>query len=419
MNARDLRVFLIAGLMCAAIQIVSASASSRSLESPNLSTSIAERLAASSVYGTTAWAVLRGPHAPAPAEMLRAYQLPGEALYLAAGFRWLPAWSWRWLQVPIVVLLVLCVGAAAFRVGGRRMALAAMALVALDPFIVIHGPVWDDTVLGVALEWAVVAALVSALHDRSRAGRSVLVAGLAAIAAGVAGVTRATSFFGLLGVTMTVLLWPRLRAARLPAGAALTGLAVGKLAWGLRNLMVLGVFFTGATDTGIAIWRANAATARESLWTTGVTEGISLEEIAPMYARASALDEIAADRMYRRATLARLMSAPIDCAHTALLKMGASLSGVDLSRPLAGVPNLPSAMFNVGMILLGLLGWRRLSPVASPAIAGLRVSAACLVVVTIAMLAVGTVGLRYRLDVGVAAALGASALVGIRSDEHA
>jgi hypothetical protein len=139
------RVLLIVLTSCLAVQIVSATVQRRSFETPNSATMIARSMVAKGEFEVAG---------------LRAWQLPAEPLYLAAGLAALPDALWRYLHVPVVVAFVAAITVAATAVGGPAVGLTAGLLATLDPFVVVHGPVWDDVMLAGALEWTAFALLI-------------------------------------------------------------------------------------------------------------------------------------------------------------------------------------------------------------------------------------------------------------------
>src|SRR5437016_13166250 len=95
-------VLLVVGLVCLATEMSSATWLVRDFETPNASTRIARHLVETGEYGTPG------------AMSLRAFQLPGEPFYLAAGLRILPVPQQRYLHLPIALLLVVSIAAAGF-----------------------------------------------------------------------------------------------------------------------------------------------------------------------------------------------------------------------------------------------------------------------------------------------------------------
>ena len=93
-------------VLCAPLQIVAALWWVDEFDTPNDATSIARNLIQTGEYLDYAGWRLYGDSAGQADAPLRMHQLPGEPLYLAAGFSWLPAFLWRFLHLPVVLLLV-------------------------------------------------------------------------------------------------------------------------------------------------------------------------------------------------------------------------------------------------------------------------------------------------------------------------
>jgi hypothetical protein len=66
--------------------------------------------------------------------------LPGYVWYAAAAWRAFPR-AHRYVQVPVVILLTIAVAATAAALGGPMLGLLSGVIAALDPFMVVHGPV--------------------------------------------------------------------------------------------------------------------------------------------------------------------------------------------------------------------------------------------------------------------------------------
>jgi hypothetical protein len=400
---RDLRLIVGIALWTFALQTGSALILARDLESPNAAAQIARHLVQHGEYAVPAWTVLRGPAAIGNTSLLRAYHLPGEPLYLALGVRTLPRAAARLLHVPLATLLVTSIALVGLAAGGRRGALLAGLLASLDPFILFHGPVWDDTFLCASLEWTVFAGLMIRFESqRIDPARRTSGLGLLALAAcaGAAAVTRLQAQLVLSGVAAAALLAPRLRPIRREGRAILLGVIVALLAWGARNAAQAGGFYLGSTHDGITMFRANYATARPSILATGTAEWFDPEQLAPHYAAVSGLSELAADRYFRRATLQYASAHPVEVAGTAGLKLAASLTGFDLGAPLSSRRNVLFAGLNLGLLLVAGYAvmksrrWAALSPAAPLVIWMGSVTAAT----TCLLLAIGPVGIRYRID---------------------
>ncbi len=385
------------------LQIVSALATSRSLESPNASTRIAHNLVETGRFEIAAWTVLRGPAAIGSSSSLRAYQLPGEPLFLALGIKFAPAAMRLW-HTPVAALFVTAVAAVGLAIGGFRTGAIAGVLASIDPFVLAHGPVSDDTLLAAALEWTALAIVIrQASGSKETSGRWLVVL---AACAGLAAATRLHAEIVLALVAGAIVLMGDLRPLRRSAIALVAGMAIAMGIWGTRNALVLGRFATGSSHDGITLFRANYATARPSIMSTGRAEWFDPVELAPAYAAAASLDELDADRYFARAAVRYASSHPADVGRTAALKTAVSLTGVDPSLPLRARRNLWFAGWNALALMAstGIFLARRRLPLMIPlSPRQVRVLAYAMGVAvgttTLVMLAIGPVGFRYRMDV--------------------
>ena len=408
----------IAGL-CLATQLVSATYFVSNPTSPNAAAVLASSIVERGEFAVRAWP--RTAKTPSGAEEpLRAYHLPAEPLYLAAGFRFLPPTLSRYLHVPVTVLFVTAVAAVGVWVGGRVVGLLAGALATFDPFVVAHGPVWDDAFLGAALEWTIVAVLVRGLAsaDQSRLNLSQMgVASLIAAAAATAALTRSSSQV-VIGLLATVVIAVRtFRPIRTYAWAAIAGLALALAVWGARNQAVLGEFFVGSSHDGITLFESNYATARPSILRTGIAESYELEDLGPHFHAVASMTELDANRYFTRQAVAHAAAQPADVLATAGLKLFASLTGVNLGQQVATRRNLVALISNVGLLLAGVLGWRWLSrDRARGEVVLLCYVGAIVAIATCLGLLAGPVGLRYRISAAPLLYLGAAvAMVGFWS----
>jgi hypothetical protein len=404
--------------ICAATQIFSALYLVRDFEAPNASTAIARHLAAEGTLAVNAWRQLRGPGTTVPDEGLRAYHLPGEALYLAPAFRLAPAPLLRFLHLPVVLLFVLSVASLAWQIGGRPMALAAGLLAALDPFVIRHGPVWDDTFLAAALTWFVCASLYTGLAAPPPVRHRRLRLALLALAAGWAAITRAESALVCLLVAVVLMMSSVLQTRRESVAVA-SGVALATAAWGLRNLLVLGVVFFGSTHDGRTLYESNYAFARQSLMESGSVSSFSQTHLTDVFRHVADLGEVEADRYFRRVALSEVASRPYGVAQTALVKIGVSLTGFDFAARLASARNLVAVGFNLLLMVAAAVGLGRLG--RHPPIGTSRrylASVACTIAaVVVCGLAIGPAGLRYRIVLaGVFYVAAASAITAAHQD---
>jgi hypothetical protein len=389
--------------ICVAGQVLSATFWQRSLETPNASTQIARNLATAGRFGVQAWHRLRGPNGVVPAEPLRAFQLPGEPLYLAAGFRVLPESLWPYLHLPVTLLLVTSIAVVGFFLGGTALGVTAGTLAAIDPFVVAHGPVWDDTFLGAAAEWFVLAAVLSILAEGTPATPAKRLPLMIAIsvAALIGAATRLQSQVVLGAIGVAAIGVKRFSAARTAGFCVLTGVIVSVAAWGARNATVLGEFFVGTTHDGLTLYESNYRDARAATWATGTEEGWSETHLTREFADVASLNELEADRYYRRTAWQYIEGHPRDVALTAALKLAVSATGINLTMPIVSPRNSMTIATNMVLLLLAPLGlatwWRRSRRRDIDWFAGF--TGALTSAATLGMLVMGPVGLRYRISV--------------------
>jgi hypothetical protein len=396
------RLIVAVGALALLVQAASAQWLVPSVETPNASREIAERLATGRSYEAAYGARLWGPRA-ASRELPRAYLLPTEALYLAGIFRILPPPLHRFAHVPIAALLIIAVAAAAASFGGPRVGAAVAAVAALQPFVVRHGPVWDDTFLAAALVWLVLAVLARHWRPAGRAGetraqRTLAMLGLA-LASGLAALTRLEAQVILLSIAIAALLVPSLRRLRREGCAVATGVLIGLGLWGMRNHVAVGSFFVGSTHDGIALWESNGPVARAAIH-RGQVMALSLDPaiMQPHWDSTARMSEVAANAYFRRAGMRHILGHPLDVIHTALLKLALSISGVRPELPLGSARNVVALVSNALLIVLAVWGARILLSSMTPDARAAMVTIFGIVVsVGLLMLVAGPIGLRYRI----------------------
>jgi hypothetical protein len=399
------------------LQVISATFFTPTFHSPNSATAIAINLAQRGTYACDWWPRLKGDRVRPGDGELRMFHLPGEPLYSALGFRFLPAWAHRYMHVPVTVLFVAAVAAVAGYLGGRSLCLLTGLVAAAQPYVVVHGPAWDDTFLEAALVWTLVALLCAALRrpgDRPPPApawgptRWSLVAALA----GYASITRALSqpLLGLLAVALCLL--PRLRPARWAGPAMLAGMGVALCLWGLRNYRVCGEFVLGDSHNGIGLWEANYPHARESLWAVGGPEFLNDIYMTEHWPRTEPLTEAGANRYFQKIALDYIAGHPRDVLQTCLLRTGLTLTGFRVKEGLTSARNLNALVCNSLLFLLAGFGAAsvRLRG-ASPVAVLVAVFFAVTTVGVWSLIFIGPLGQRYRilfdgiLWIGAAAAL--------------
>jgi hypothetical protein len=363
--------------VCVVSQLLSATFLVERFETPNGSTELAQNLARTGRYeidvqGVSPW---------------RAFHLPGETLYLALGFSRFPPSLHRYLHVPIVVAFVIALALVAGRIGGPRLALATGLVAALDPFVIGHGPVWDDTFLAGAAEWSVLALLVYQ-------PRGVLAFVSVTILAGYAAITRTESQWAMAALGLCLIAIPALRKLRRLGVSVILGVVTAVSLWGIRNALVLGVFFVGSSHDGQTLHQSNYSLAREAIVQTGVAQSY-----APIRTPVGVTSELDSDRYYRREAWSYLTSRPVDAAKTSALKVIVSLTGHDFSEGPWSARNLSLVGVNVAIFVLAVPGGIRLkNALRSQGLEPLAIAVFVLLSCgTLIMLLLGPVGLRYRI----------------------
>jgi hypothetical protein len=378
----------------------------QSTETPNASTAIARNLVQTGEYVLVGGS--EGASAPVPR---RAFQLPGEPLYLAGGFVVTPAPLQRFLHIPVTTLLVAALAVIAGIIAGPKAALATALVASVEPFLLLHGPVWDDTFLAAALEWALIAMVLVELRRRSAAAGRVSQSRLRAVAifllAGWAAVTRLEAQVIVGALAIVLLRWPGLKPVRSLGLAMLGGVVTAMAAWGIRNWVVIGAFVIGSTHDGQTLYQSTHSRARESIVKTGVAQTLLELHVPP------GTGELAEDRLYARAGWTEIASHPIGFLETAALKIVVSLSGFDFARPATSLRNVAALASNIVLLSIGPIGlirWRARMK-GQPEERFLTAAFVILAGVTLVGLALGPAGLRYRISLAGFLYLGAGLTV--------
>jgi hypothetical protein len=387
------------------IQTFSASFLVPVFSTPNPSSAVARNLANEGVFTSGNLHRLHGPDPPPEGET-RAFMLPGEVMYQAAALAALPEWALRYIHVPFTSLLLAAAGVLACLLGGSRLGLATGLVGNVQPFIVLHGPTWDDIFLSTALDTAIVALL--AVWSRSPdefskrlAGKAVPVSLLAiTVAAGFSVVTRSQSRVTLGLLAIVILAVPSLRRLLPGAVALAAGMAVALISWGARNDAVLGQFETGSTHDGITLWESNYPHAWEAVVTGGQVESLNEIYMVDDFAAARELSEVDANAYYTRRAVRHILANPVSVLWTGIRKAGVTLTGWAPPMPILGARNLVGIVSNVVLLALAALGARLLWPQRwTPEVQLIALYAAISFSVVSALMILGPVGLRYRLGV--------------------
>jgi len=394
--ASPLSVPVLMAVLFLIAQMVSAIWIVKDFEPPNASGLIARNLAttgnfACEICGTR----LFGRRSPVD-KTVRMFQLPGEPLYLAACFRYVPASLLRFVQLPFNALLIFALVFVAQKLAGSMVAMLAGVIALVEPFIIIHGPVWDDTFTGAALVWAIFALLLAKLGGSPQSlWRLALIALLAAAAA----LMRTSAQLVLVLAAMAGLSLRPLRPIRLEALTALAAVFLALSAWGYRNYQVTGHFSIGDTHSGISLWESVYPSAREALMTRGQTEVLNNERMQGDFAKTAFLGEVDANRYFEHRAVTYILSHPADVAWTAAVKTSVGLVGLKTTESFWSRRNVVAWLSNLVLLVTAAFGVRAL-PLrhGSPQ----RVLWLCLtgslLLVQVVFMALGPVGVRYRID---------------------
>jgi 4-amino-4-deoxy-L-arabinose transferase-like glycosyltransferase len=182
-----------------------------------------------------------------------AFRPPGYPHFLAAVYKLTGnrIGAARVVQAILGTLTVGLIGILAWRICGRRVAIAALALASIYPPLIIVGSTLLTEVLFVPLE---LAALALALEYRRR-GQAYPWAVAAGVAAGLAVLTRTNGAVLLLPLAIAVfpprarISWRALRAPAIVVVAALLTIAP----WTIRNARVMHSFVPVTTEPGVTL----------------------------------------------------------------------------------------------------------------------------------------------------------------------
>lgn len=389
------------GALALVLQLASATWWLKPYVMPNAAFVIASNLAASGRYEGGSWVRLKGIERPTDPP-LRSYHLPGEPLYLAAGLALHRPALFTYWHVPVAVALVVATAAMALALFGPAAALAAGTIAALDPLMVVHGPVYDDTFLAAALLWIVAAIAIGRWTHRGsdrpgtrrlgEAGTTIVLAAVSAWAA----VTRTETSLALAGAALCCCLLPALRPLRRVGLAMALGVALGLGAWGARNAVVQHHLLLGSTHDGVTLWESTEPEAGRAL-ALGQVDALSTDPavVGAVWRQTIDQDEATANRIFTRAALQDIAADPVRVAAFGARKVALSFIGLrpELSRSAAR--NVVSIGTTVLLVLAAAVGLARMRGRRD---ADRRVAGGAAMLLGLEILAVlmlGPVGLRY------------------------
>jgi len=391
------------GALCLIIQIAVATWIPIQWETPNFASAIARNLASGGSFVCDAGWRLHGPAGGPEAGAVRMFHLPGEVLYLAAAFRWLPSFLLHYVHVPLTVLLVLATVYVGCRLHGPRLGWFAGFFASLQPFVILHGPVWDDAFLSAATEWTVFALLFSLHGGGPGVAGPVKTPALRLLAigllAGYAAITRSSSQVFLAGTALLTLFTPSLRQLRSGAVAMLIGIALAVGSWGVRNQLTMGTWVVGTSHDGITLWESVYPSAREALLTRGQTERLNEQRMQDDFANTARMTELEANRYFTHRALQYMLAHPLDVARTATIKLAVGMSGWSPPESPFTPRNLVAIVSNALLLLLAAHGAMTMQfPGGWPGPRLWLVIVAMAVLSFLALTCVGPVGLRYRMS---------------------
>ena len=368
---------------------------------PNVALLIAYNVATSGRYEGGSWIRLKGTESPTDPP-LRAYHLPGEPLYLAAGLAMRRPVLFTFWHVPVTVLLALATAACALALFGPDAALVTGAIAALDPVTLVHGHVYDDTFLGAALLWAGSAILIRRWVDTaSGAGQPPTTAQpwltfALMLAAGWASITRSELFAVFVVTAACCAGIPALTALRRSGVAIAVAILVAGGSWTARNALVLHHPVVGSTHDGLTLWESTAPQAGRAL-SRGQVDALSTDPaiVEPLWRETAATDEVGANDVFWTAAVRGIWAEPRRVTGLAFHKVLLSVLGVRPEESWASARNAVSIAVAILLAVAAALGWRRIAATPSPVRHVPAIAAWALALECVVVLAIGPVGIRY------------------------
>ena len=398
------RRFVSIVFLCLALQIASATWLVKDFDTPNASTIVARSLVARGRYAVAFGGRLWGPSSPHARDSLSYFVLPGEPLYLAASFEIVPERLHPYIHLPVTMLLLAAVTAFAAMVGGARLAVATAAIASLEPFVVVHGPVWDDTVLAAALQWSALALLARMLYGGwpplsppyrvARAG--------AAIAIGLAAVVRGDVPLFIALLALVVWRTPALHPLRWPVIYCALASAVALTAWGARNQAVVGSFALGSSHDGITLWESNGPYTAAALERGQVMMLSGQPDLMhAFWSDTRDMSEPEANRYFAEQAVRYVVAHPLDELLLMTRKAFYTLTAIRPELPVTSSRNLVGIAANVVTFVLAALGAAVLLRDRERA---RRISSLLLILLPLLLtgllaILIGPIGMRYRIAI--------------------
>jgi 4-amino-4-deoxy-L-arabinose transferase-like glycosyltransferase len=248
----------------------------------------------------------------------------------------------RLVQVLVAALGVGLVGVVAHQIWGRRTALAATALAALSPLLVVYSGSLISEPLFIALE---LGALACALEARGRPGWAIA----AGVLGGAAALTRPAGLVLLLALALC-------------AGgrrAAVLVVCLGALTiapWTIRNALVFGEFVPISTEAGNTLAGTyNAKSAGDGLW-----RDPRLEDLYPRERATAIGDGPKTDAVLTRAVVHYVAHHPLQPLTVAWFNAGrltgiAPTSFASHSLDTVSLPHTAAPVVRLGLLLMAAL----------------------------------------------------------------
>jgi len=389
---------------CIALQIVSATWLVKDFDTPNASTIVARSLVARGRYAVAFGGRLWGPSSPHARDSLSYFVLPGEPLYLAASFKVVPERLHPYIHLPVTMLLLAAVTAFAAALGGARLAVATAAVASLEPFVIFHGPVWDDTFLAAALQWSALALLAGILYGRwpPRSLPCRVATAGAAIAIGVAAVVRGDVPFFVALLALVVWRTAALRSLRWPVIYCALASAVVLTVWGARNQVVVGSFALGSSHDGITLWESNGPYTAAALERGQVMMLSGRSDLMhAFWSDTRDMSEPEANRYFAEQAVRYVVAHPVDELRLMTRKAFYTLTAIRPELPVMSARNLVGIAANVVTFVLAALGVAVLLRDRERA---RRISSLLLILLPLLLtgllaILIGPIGMRYRIAI--------------------